>query len=81
MILKHKCDNCPFRGEHQEMGFRPFGVCTWETNLIEAEKTYKAERCPYFRWRITVKLKEPDKPEYVVPVKALMQIMKEKQEE
>lgn len=43
----HKCGGCPFRGEHQEPGFRPFGVCTRETNLIEAEKAYNAEVCPY----------------------------------
>jgi hypothetical protein len=29
------------------MMFRPFGVCTRETNLIEAEKNYNAENCPY----------------------------------
>ena len=41
----HKCDGCPFRGEYTEPGFRPFGVCTRETNLIEAQKAYKAETC------------------------------------
>ncbi len=42
---KHKCDGCLFRGEHQEPGFRPFGICTRETNLIEAEKAYNAKTC------------------------------------
>ena len=41
----HKCEGCPFRGEHQEQGFRPFGVCTMEKNLIEAQKAYNAETC------------------------------------
>ena len=45
--MKHKCDGCRYKGEHQEMMFRPFGVCTRELNLIEAEKSYNAERCPY----------------------------------
>ena len=44
-MKRHKCEGCPFRGEHQEQGFRPFGVCTRERNLIEAEKAYKAETC------------------------------------
>lgn len=43
----HKCEGCPFRGEHQEPGFQPFGVCTREKNLIEAQKAYNAETCPY----------------------------------
>ena len=43
----NKCDGCRYAGEHQEMGFRPFGVCTKETNLIKAEQNYKAECCPY----------------------------------
>lgn len=29
------------------MMFRPFGVCTRETNLIEAERAYNADVCPY----------------------------------
>ena len=45
--MTHKCDGCRYKGEHQEMGFVPFGVCLKETNLIKAEKTYKAECCPY----------------------------------
>lgn len=43
----HKCDGCRYKGEHQEMGFRPFGVCTRETDLIKAEKAYNADVCPY----------------------------------
>ena len=46
-MLKHKCDRCPFRGEYQAQGFRPFGVCIRETDVIKAEKIYKAEVCPY----------------------------------
>ena len=45
--MAHKCDGCRYKGEHQEMGFVPFGVCLKETNLLEAERTYKAECCPY----------------------------------
>lgn len=45
--MGHKCDGCRYKGEHQEMMFRPFGVCTKETNLIEAEKSYNAEKCPH----------------------------------
>ena len=45
--MKHKCDGCRYKGEHQEMMFRPFGVCTRALNLIEAEKNYNAEKCPY----------------------------------
>ena len=47
--MKHKCDGCRYKGEHQEMMFRPFGVCLRELNLIEAEKSYNAEKCPYDR--------------------------------
>lgn len=46
-MAKHKCDGCRYRGEHQEMGFRPFGVCFRERNLAQAEKNYRAEKCPY----------------------------------
>ena len=45
--MKHKCDGCKYKGEHQEMGFRSFGVCLKELNIIEAERTYNAEKCPY----------------------------------
>lgn len=45
--MAHKCDGCKYKGEHQEMGFVPFGVCLKETNLIKAEQTYKAEHCPW----------------------------------
>lgn len=45
--MKHKCDGCKFKSEHQEMGFKPFGVCTREHNLIEAQKNYNANKCPY----------------------------------
>lgn len=45
--MGHKCDGCRFKGEHQEMMFRPFGVCLRELNLAEAEKSYNAEKCPY----------------------------------
>ena len=45
--MGHKCDGCRFKGEHQEMMFRPFGVCLRELNLAEAEKNYNAEKCPY----------------------------------
>lgn len=46
-ITNHKCDGCEYKSEHQEMGFRPFGVCTRTANLIEAERAYKADVCPY----------------------------------
>ena len=45
--MAHKCDGCRYKGEHQEMGFVPFGVCLKERNLIKAEQNYKAECCPY----------------------------------
>lgn len=45
--MAHKCDGCRYKGEHQEMGFRAFGVCFREHNLIEAEKAYKADVCPH----------------------------------
>lgn len=45
--MNHKCDECRYKGEHQEMMFRPMGVCLKETNLIQAEKNYNAEKCPY----------------------------------
>ena len=45
--MRHKCDGCGFKGEHQEMMFRPFGVCLRELNLAEAERSYNAEKCPY----------------------------------
>jgi hypothetical protein len=32
---------------HQEMGFKPFGVCTKEFILTDAQKSYNAEKCPY----------------------------------
>jgi len=54
----HKCEGCPFRGEHQEQGFRPFGVCTKETNLIEAQKAYNAKTCRVGKKEIEKKLKE-----------------------
>ncbi len=47
--MGHKCDGCSFKSEHQEMGFKPFGACTKYTNLIEAQKAYEAEKCPFKR--------------------------------
>jgi len=47
MAENHKCHNCKYKGEHQEMKFQPFGVCRKETNLIEAEKAYREKECPY----------------------------------
>lgn len=43
----HKCDGCRFKGEFQEPGFLPFGVCRKTENLLEAEINYKAKKCPY----------------------------------
>lgn len=51
--LKHKCNGCIYKGEHQEMGFRPFGVCTRTSNLIEAEMNYRARICPYEKFWLT----------------------------
>ena len=45
--MGHKCDGCRYKGEHQEMMFRPFGVCTRELNLADAEKNYNADKCSY----------------------------------
>lgn len=47
MDLLHKCDRCGFKGEHQEMGFKPFGVCQKYTNLIDAQRAYESEKCPF----------------------------------
>ena len=46
-MTNHKCNGCRYKGEHQEMGFVPFGVCLLEHNLIQAEKNYNAEKCPF----------------------------------
>lgn len=45
--MAHKCDGCRYKGEHQEMMFRPVGVCNRGTNLVEAVQNYEAEKCPY----------------------------------
>lgn len=45
--MKHKCDGCKYKSTHQEMGFKPFGVCRKGFDLIEAQKNYNAEKCPY----------------------------------
>lgn len=45
--MEHKCDGCKYKGEHQEMMFKPMGVCLKEHNLIEAVKAYNAEKCPF----------------------------------
>ena len=51
--MRHKCDSCRNSGEHHEMGFKPFGVCLCYGNLIEAEKAYKAEKCPFEKSKTT----------------------------
>ena len=45
--MAHKCDGCRYKGQHSEMMFCPFGVCTKELNLLDAEKAYNAEVCPH----------------------------------
>ena len=45
--MDHKCEGCRYKGEHQEMMFRPMGVCNRGANLLEAIKNYEAEKCPY----------------------------------
>lgn len=45
--MVHKCSGCRYKSEHQEMGFRPFGVCVKERDLIAAHKAYDAEVCPF----------------------------------
>ena len=45
--MKHKCNGCKYKGEFQEPGFIPFGVCYKEKNLIDAQKAFDAEECPY----------------------------------
>ena len=45
--MKHKCDTCQYKGEHQEMGFKPSGVCTKEHNLLKAMLAYRAPECPF----------------------------------
>lgn len=46
-MKKHKCDGCKYKTEYQAMGFKPNGVCNREHNLIQAEKSYNAEVCPF----------------------------------
>lgn len=45
--MAHKCDGCKYKGEHQEMMFKPMGVCLRETNLGDAVKAYNAENCKF----------------------------------
>lgn len=45
--MVHKCDGCPYKGEHQEMMFRPMGVCNKAGNLADAVAAYEADTCPY----------------------------------
>ena len=45
--MAHKCDGCRYKGEHQEMKFRPIGVCNRGADLAEAVRNYEAEKCPY----------------------------------
>lgn len=45
----HKCDRCKYKGEHQEMGFRPVGVCLMEHNLVKAVLAYDAPKCPFLK--------------------------------
>ena len=52
--MMNKCDGCKYESTHQEMGFKPFGVCTLKSNLIEAQKAYNAEKCPYIGKKIDV---------------------------
>ena len=45
--MAHKCDGCRYKGEHQEMKFRPIGICNRGADLAEAVRNYEAEKCPY----------------------------------
>jgi hypothetical protein len=45
--MTHKCDGCRYKDEYRDGKFRPFGICRRGLNLIEAEKNYNAEKCPY----------------------------------
>ena len=58
--MKHKCDGCRYKGGHREMMFKPFGVCLRETDIINAERTYKADKCPYERLKDLYKEKCKD---------------------
>lgn len=57
--MAHKCDGCRYKGEHQEMMFRPMGVCTRELNLLDAIKNYEAEKCPYKKTNYDVVISLP----------------------
>ena len=46
-MIAHKCDGCRYKGEHQEMMFRPMWVCNRGANLVEAVQNYEAEKCPF----------------------------------
>lgn len=45
--MKHKCDGCRYKGQHQEMGFCSTPVCTKAVSLEYAAKAYAAPKCPY----------------------------------
>lgn len=45
--MNHKCDGCKFKGEHQEMGFSPCGVCLKEPHLADAVASFNAKECPH----------------------------------
>ncbi len=55
---EHKCNGCKYAGEHQEMMFKPMGVCTREINLAQAVENYNAERCPYDFLRKEMNIKQ-----------------------
>lgn len=66
--MKHKCDGCKYKSEHQEMGFKPFGVCRKGFDLVEAQRHYNAEKCPYKRTnfeRIKTKISNMDIEEFI----------------
>ena len=43
----HKCETCRFKGEYQEPGFRPEGVCLMIGDLMRARIAYQAPECPF----------------------------------
>lgn len=45
--MKHKCDSCKYKGEHQEMGFKISWVCTKEHDRLKAMRAYMATECPF----------------------------------
>lgn len=63
MARFHKCDGCPFRNKTAYDKFAPFDLCSLGSDLIEAEKFYNAEECPFTPGRTMTSARENAKIE------------------